>query len=87
MTVQSDLTTCMTLLQGGRQKAAYDAARKAMGRHKTQPEFPNIAGIALCGNGKYAEGIQYFKKALKSDNYFLIATTCPARHDDRRAFV
>ncbi|MGR3564913.1 MAG: tetratricopeptide repeat-containing sulfotransferase family protein [Heliomarina sp.] len=64
MTVQSDLTTCMTLLQGGRQKAAYDAARKAMGRHKTQPEFPNIAGIALCGNGKYAEGIQYFKKAL-----------------------
>lgn len=70
MTIQSDLQSALDPLRQGRHKAAIKAAKSAMQRHRTQPVFPNIVGIALCGTGRHRDAIGFFRKALVLDPKF-----------------
>lgn len=65
----------LQLLRQGRHKAAFKSAKTAMRRHKTNPVFANLAGIALGSTGQQREALGYFRKALALD---------PAFHDARK---
>ncbi|AVO39349.1 tetratricopeptide repeat-containing sulfotransferase family protein [Pukyongiella litopenaei] len=65
----------LQLLRQGRHKAAFKSARTAMRRHKSNPVFANLAGIALGSAGQQREALGYFRKALALD---------PAFHDARK---
>ncbi|MBY6138691.1 sulfotransferase [Leisingera daeponensis] len=75
MTLQNDLQSALGFLNQGKFKQALKQSKGGMKRHKSHPDFPNIAGISLSGLGKHRDAIPYFKKAL---------ALAPGFHDARK---
>ncbi|KIC08167.1 hypothetical protein RA19_19485 [Leisingera sp. ANG-M1] len=75
MTLQNDLQAALGFLNQGKFKQALKQAKAGTKRHKTHPDFPNIAGISLSGLGKHRDAVPYFKKAL---------ALAPGFHDARK---
>lgn len=75
MTLQNDLQSALGFLNKGKFKQALKQSKGGMKRHKSHPDFPNIAGISLSGLGKHRDAIPYFKKAL---------ALAPGFHDARK---
>lgn len=75
MTLQNDLQSALGFLNQGKFKQALKQSKGGMKRHKSHPDFPNIAGICLSGLGKHRDAVPYFKKAL---------ALAPGFHDARK---
>ncbi|WP_323776027.1 tetratricopeptide repeat-containing sulfotransferase family protein [Leisingera sp.] len=75
MTLQNDLQAAFGFLNQGRFKQALKQSKAGMKRHKSHPDFPNIAGISLSGLGKHRDAVPHFKKAL---------VLAPGFHDARK---
>ncbi|QAX29358.1 tetratricopeptide repeat-containing sulfotransferase family protein [Leisingera sp. NJS204] len=75
MTLQNDLQAAFGFLNQGKFKQALKQSKAGMKRHKTHPDFPNIAGISLSGLGKHRDAVPHFKKAL---------ALAPGFHDARK---
>lgn len=75
MTLQNDLQSALGFLNQGKFKQALKQSKGGMKRHKSHPDFPNIAGISLSGLGKHRDAVPYFKKAL---------ALAPGFHDARK---
>ncbi|MEX0305067.1 MAG: sulfotransferase [Leisingera sp.] len=75
MTLNNDLQAAHGFLNQGKFKLALKQSKGGMKRHKSHPDFPNIAGISLSGLGKHRDAVPYFKKAL---------ALAPGFHDARK---
>ena len=75
MTLNNDLKAAFDFLNQGKFKLALKQSKGGMKRHKSHPDFPNIAGISLSGLGKHRDAVPYFKKAL---------ALAPGFHDARK---
>ena len=75
MTLNNDLQAAHGFLNQGKFKLALKQSKGGMKRHKSHPDFPNIAGICLSGLGKHRDAVPYFKKAL---------ALAPGFHDARK---
>ncbi|WP_027259303.1 tetratricopeptide repeat-containing sulfotransferase family protein [Leisingera aquimarina] len=75
MTLQNDLQAAFGFLNQGKFKQALKQSKAGIKRHKTHPDFQNIAGISLSGLGKHRDAVPHFKKAL---------ALAPGFHDARK---
>lgn len=64
MSKQTRISKIRSLLSQGRPEAALSAARMGARQARKDPDFPNLAGIALSQGGQHHQAAAQFRKAL-----------------------